>query len=52
MQVITKTIKVQGLEQVVGLVVTEDKVVVYQTVQWSQAGAISQCLRFMNRYAK
>lgn len=50
MQVVTKVIEVKGLEQVVGVVVTEDKVAVFQAVAWSQAGAISQCLQFINKY--
>lgn len=52
MQVKTKTIKVQGLEQVLAIVITSEGQVVYSTTQWSQGGAISQCMKFINKYTK
>jgi hypothetical protein len=52
MKVATQIIKVQGLEQVKASVITEQGLVVYETIQWSQGGAISQCLKFINKYAK
>jgi hypothetical protein len=52
MQVTVKQVKKLGLDQYKAVVVTEEKVTVFETTAMSQQGAISQAMQWMNKHSK